>query len=57
MGGTTGAEARLVEGIPLAASAQHKEDGIHGLAIINAGPVAPQGVRFPRREQGLDAVP
>jgi hypothetical protein len=57
MGRTTGAEARLVQGIPLAAGAEHKEDGIHGLPIIDAGPMAPQGVRFTRWEQGLNAAP
>jgi hypothetical protein len=43
--------------IPLAAGAEHEEDGIHGLPIIDAGPMAPQRVRFARREQRLDALP
>jgi hypothetical protein len=46
-----------MQSIPLAAGAEHKEDGIHGLAIIDAGPVAPQRVRLPGREQRLDALP
>jgi hypothetical protein len=57
MGGTTGTEARLVQRIPLAAGAEHEEDGIHRLPIRDAGPMAPQGVRFARREQRLDALP
>jgi hypothetical protein len=43
--------------IPLAAGAEHKEDGIHGLAIIDAGPMAAQRVGLAWREQGRDAVP
>jgi hypothetical protein len=57
MGGTTGTEARLVQRIPLAASAEHEENGIHRLPIRDAGPMASQGVRFARREQRLDALP
>ena len=57
MGGTTGTEARLVQRIPRAAGAEHEEDGIHRLSILDAGPMAPQGVRFARREQRLDALP
>jgi hypothetical protein len=41
VGGTAGTDARGVQGIPLAASAQHEEDGIHGLAIIDAWPMTP----------------
>jgi hypothetical protein len=57
MGGTTGTDARLVQRIPLAAGAEHEEDGIHRLPILDAGPMAPQGVRFARREQRFDALP
>jgi hypothetical protein len=57
MGGTAGAEPRRMQRIPLAAGAEHEEDGIHGLPIIDVGPMAPQGVRFARREQRLDALP
>jgi hypothetical protein len=41
----------------LAPSAEDKEDGIHGPAIIDAWPVAPERVRLPWREQGLDVCP
>jgi hypothetical protein len=41
----------------LTPGSQDEEDGIHGLAIIDAGPVAPQRVRLPGREQRLDALP
>jgi hypothetical protein len=57
MGRTTGAEARVVQGIPLATGPQDEENGIHGPTIIDAGPMAPQGVRFTRREQWRDALP
>ena len=46
-----------MQSIPLAAGAEHKEDGIHGLAIIDAGPMAAQRVGLARGEQGLDAIP
>ena len=49
MGSTTGTDPRRVQCIPLAARAEDEEDGIHRLAIIDAGPMAPQGVRFARR--------
>jgi hypothetical protein len=57
MGGTAGADTRLMQRIPLAAGAEHEEDGIHRLPISDAGPMAPQGVWFARREQRLDALP
>ena len=57
MGGTPGTDARLVQGIPLAASTEDEEDGIHRLSIIDAGPMAPQGVRLARREQRHDVLP
>jgi hypothetical protein len=43
MGGTTGANARLLQRIPLAAGAEHEENGIHCRAILDTGPMAPQG--------------
>ena len=43
--------------LPLAAGAEHKEDGIHGLAILDAGPMAAQRVGLAWREQGLEALP
>jgi hypothetical protein len=43
--------------IPLAAGAEHKEDGIHSLAIIDAWPMAAQRVGLAWREQRLDAIP
>jgi hypothetical protein len=57
MGGTTGTDARVFQGIPLAAGTQHEENGIHGFAIMNTGSVAPQRVQLPWGEQGLDLVP
>jgi hypothetical protein len=46
-----------MQSIPLAAGAEHKEDGIHGLAIIDAEPMATQRMGLAWREQGVDAVP
>ena len=46
-----------MQSMPLAAGAEHKEDGLHGLAIIDAGPMAAQRVGLAWREQGRDAVP
>jgi hypothetical protein len=57
MGRTTGTDLRLVQRIPLAPGAEHEQDGIHGFAIIDAGPMAPQRVGLPRWEQRLDAFP
>jgi hypothetical protein len=57
MGGTAGADPCFLQGIPLAARAQHKEDGNHGLAIINPRAVTSKRMRLPRGEQGLDALP
>jgi hypothetical protein len=57
MGGTTGTDARVFQGIPLAAGTPHEEHGLHGLAIMHTGSVAPQRVQLPWGEQGLDLVP
>jgi hypothetical protein len=57
MGGTTGTEASLVQRIPLAAGAEHEEEGIYRLPIIDPGPVAPEWVWLSWREQRLDALP
>jgi hypothetical protein len=57
MGSATGTDARLLQRLPLAAGAEHEEDGIHRLSIIDAGPMAPQGVRCARWEQRHDALP
>jgi hypothetical protein len=47
----------MIQGIPLATGAQDIEDGIHGLAILHARPMAPQRVRFTRWQQRLDVLP
>jgi hypothetical protein len=57
MGGTTGTDLRLVQCIPLAPGTEHEKDGIHGFAIIDPRPMAPQRVWLARREQRLDALP
>jgi hypothetical protein len=43
--------------IPLAASTEHEENGIHCVPILDTGPMAPQRVRFARREQRHNARP
>jgi hypothetical protein len=57
MSRATGTDIGVIQGIPLATGAEDEEDGIHGLAVIDAGPMAPERVRLPWREQGLDALP
>jgi hypothetical protein len=57
MGGTTGTDLRLVQGIPLTTGTEHEKDGIHGFTIIDPRPMAPQRVWLARREQRLDALP
>lgn len=57
MGRAPGAPTRLVQGMPLAPCAQHEKDGIHRFAVINAGPMAPQGMWRARWEQGRHALP
>jgi hypothetical protein len=46
-----------MQGVPLAPGTQPEEHGIHGATIVDAGPMAPQRVRLPWREQRLEAVP
>jgi hypothetical protein len=41
MSSAAGTDAGVLQGIPLAPSAEDDEDGIHGLAVIDAGPMAP----------------
>src|SRR5262245_23256665 len=57
MGGAAGTNSRRVQSVPLTAGAEDKEDGIHRPALIDAGPMTPQGMQFPCREQGHDAHP
>jgi hypothetical protein len=57
MRGTTGTEARGIQGIPLTSGAQHKEDGIHRPPVVDSGAMAAQGVRFPPREQRVGTCP
>jgi hypothetical protein len=51
MGGTTGTEPDVVQGLPLASRPQDEEEGLHGPAVVDSGPVAPQRVRLAGREQ------
>jgi hypothetical protein len=57
MSGTLGTDTRHVQRLPLAAGAEHEKDGIHGFAIIDTGPMAPQRVWFAWGQQGQDALP
>jgi hypothetical protein len=47
----------VIQGVPLAARAAHEDDGSYRLAIIDAGPMAPQRVRLARGQQRLDTLP
>src|SRR5262249_7610378 len=44
VGRTAGADAGGIQGVPLAAGAEHEEDGVHGLAVIDARVMAAQRV-------------
>jgi hypothetical protein len=57
MGGTTGADARLLQRLPLAAGAEHDANGLQRCAILATGPMAPQGVQCAPREQRYEALP
>jgi hypothetical protein len=57
MGSAAGTDACVIQGVPLAAGAEDEEDGIHGSAIIDAGSVTPERVRFAWGEQRLEALP
>jgi hypothetical protein len=57
MGGITGTDARMVQGVPLVPSTENKEDGIQSSSISDAGPVASERVRLARREHWLNALP
>jgi len=43
--------------VPLAPGTQYENNGIHGVTIIDTGPMAPQRVRLPWREQRWEAGP
>jgi hypothetical protein len=45
MGRRSGTELGGVEGLPLAAGAEHEEDGVHADAVGGAGPAAAEAVR------------
>ena len=51
------AAPRGVQGAPRASWAQHADDGLHRVAIINAGAMASQRLGCTRGEQGRDALP
>jgi hypothetical protein len=53
----TGTAAGVMQGIPWAPGAEDEADGIHGLAVFNAGPMASERGRLPWREQRLDVFP
>ena len=57
MGGTVRAEAGGIQGTPLTAGAEPAAEGLQGLPISDAPPLAPQGVRLARGEQRLDTFP
>jgi hypothetical protein len=52
-----GAQGRLVQRIPLAAGAQHKEDGVHRRAVRHPRVMAAQRVVWPRWQQWFHLRP
>jgi hypothetical protein len=58
MGGGAGAELGGVQRLPLAAGAEHEEDGIHTFTVIGAGPASAEAVPVGvHREQDLHLFP
>jgi hypothetical protein len=58
VGGRAGAEARGVQGLPLAAGAQDVEDGVGADAVGGARPAAPEGVGVDvLGDEGLHHIP
>jgi hypothetical protein len=53
----TAAQACPVKRIPLNAGAQHKQNGIHRIAVGNARIVTAQGMRLAQWQQRLDLLP
>jgi hypothetical protein len=51
------ANARGVQGAPLASGARHKENGVHRSAVIHTRIVAAQRMELPRREKPLHLLP
>jgi hypothetical protein len=58
VGGGLGAQLGLVQSFPLAAGAQHVEDGIGALTLWHPGPATAEAVGIhPYRQQGLQHCP
>jgi hypothetical protein len=57
MGTTAGTDPGGVQGVPLAARAEHKHNGIHRPTIVDPRVVTAQRMRFARREQRFDLGP
>ena len=56
-GGAAGTDAGLVQRVPLTARASYKENGIHGLAIIDPWAVTPQRMGGPGWQERLETLP
>ena len=54
---TAGADPGGIEGIPLAAGAQHEENGVHGGAIVHPRSMTPERVGLSRWQERLDPLP
>jgi len=57
MGRTAGADAGLVQGIPLAPGPKHKEDRVHGRAVIDPRVVPAPGMESGEWQQHPDLLP
>src|SRR5262245_2098838 len=54
---TLGTDAGGLQGAPLAAGAEHEEDGIHGPPIGHARVVTTEGMRLAGRQERFEALP
>jgi hypothetical protein len=57
MGATLRTEAGGIQGLPLAAGAQHEQDGVQGVAVVHARVVATERVGLSWRDQRLHLGP
>src|SRR5262245_43485093 len=57
MRGATRTDAGHVQGMPWVAGAEDKAEGIHGSAVIDAGPMTPSKMPFACRELRHDVLP
>jgi hypothetical protein len=57
MGTTAGTNAGGIQGVPLTAGPQHKENGVHRPAVGHPRIVTAEWMRFTRRQERFDLGP